>query len=211
MAQPKAPDIMRPDLVEKYKQQMSAAVDKLNKHVKQPWKAIGYTDKGPRFKITHRDDEPFSGQIVVQLIDVNTPIFGYILSATELRLTVCLIGDEPYKERVIYENYHHAFKTVSYTRHLLFSTMKIEDFIELVDEKVKEERNLDKRAKITNREVRQMKEDIQILKRDVYKLLKEHKEEQEQREFSRQLITNLSLLRNQSNDNASDTFDGWEF
>ena len=52
--------------------------------------------------------------------------------------------------------------------------MKIEDFIELVDEKVKEERNLDKRAKITNREVRQMKEDIQILKRDVYKLLKEH-------------------------------------
>ena len=211
MAQPKAPDIMRPDLVEKYKQQMSAAIDRLNKHVKEPWKAIAYTDDGPRFKITQRDDEPFAGQIVVQLIDINAPLFGYILSATEQRLIVCLIGNEPWQDRAIYEQTNHTFKSMSYTRPLMLSMLHVDDFVKLVDEKVKEERNLDKRAKITNREVRQMKEDIKILKRDMYKLLKEHKEEQEQRKFSRQLITNLSFPRNQSNDNTSDTFDGWEF
>lgn len=211
MAQPKAPDIMRPDLVEKYKQQMSAAIDRLNKHIEQPWKAIGYTDEGPRFKITQRDDEPFAGQIVVQLIDINAPLFGYILSATEQRLIVCLIGNEPWQDRVIYEQTNHTFKSMSYTRPLMLSMLHVDDFVKLVDEKVKEERNLDKRAKITNREVRQMKEDIKILKRDMYKLLKEHKEEQEQRKFSRQLITNLSFPRSQSNDNTSDTFDGWEF
>ena len=115
MAQPKAPDVLRPDLIEKYNQQMNAAVTKLNKFVEQPWKVVAYTDDGPRFKMTQRHDEPFAGQIVVQLIDINQPIFGYVLSATSERVTVCLIVDEPSKDRVIYEEFRHSFKTVSYT------------------------------------------------------------------------------------------------
>ena len=206
MAQPKAPDVLRPDLIEKYKQQMNAAVTKLNKFVEQPWKVVAYTDEGPRFKMTQRHDEPFAGQIVVQLIDINQPIFGYVLSATSERVTVCLIVDEPSKDRVIYERVNHTFKNVSYTRHLLFSTMKIEDFVTLVDEKVKEERNLDKRAKITNRELRQMKDDIRMLKRDMYKLLRERKEEQEQREFSRQMLMNFEFNR-PNNNSATDPDD----
>ena len=207
MAQPKAPDVLRPDLIEKYKQQMNAAVTKLNKFVEQPWKAVAYTDEGPRFKFTQQNIKMFAGQIVVQLIDLNTPIFGYIVSGTDERVTVCLIVDEPSKDRVIYEEFRHSFKTVSYTRPLMFSTMKVEDFVALVDEKVKEERNLDKRAKITNRELRQMKDDIRMLKRDMYKLLRERKEEQEQREFSRQMLMNFEFNRPNNNNLTSDPDD----
>ena len=88
--------------------------------------------------------------------------------------------------------------------------MKVEDFVALVDEKVKEERNLDKRAKITNRELRQMKDDIRMLKRDMYKLLKERKEEQEQREFSRQMMMNFEFNR-LNNNNLTSVLDDLNF
>ena len=89
----------------------------------------------------------------------------------------------------------------------MFSTMKVEDFVTLVDEKVKEERNLDKRAKITNRELRQMKDEIRMLKRDMYKLLRKRKEEQEQREFSRQMMMNFEFNRPNNNNLTSDPDD----
>jgi hypothetical protein len=46
-----------------------------------------------------------------------------------------------------------------------------------------------------------------MLKRDMYKLLRERKEEQEQREFSRQMMMNFEFNRPNNNNLTSDPDD----
>lgn len=73
-------------------------------------------------------------------------------------------------------------------RILFVSDMLVDEFVRFIDKQLKKFRNLDKRAKITNRDYLEMKQEIKELKKIVYELKKKNEKEEEGRQLTKELI-----------------------
>ena len=176
MAIPQAPDMLRPDLEDDCYKKLSSVVDKLNKFVEKPYVQIMRNHNWePVFSYVKHALNPKSGYVVAQFKDKDIARIGYIVSVTSYSLDVVLYNNDSENNKRHHYTYTriiktHTYNNPSYTRPLMISEMTVDEFVKFVDEKVYEERHLDKRAKITNRELRQMREEIFLLKRNFRKL-----------------------------------------
>ena len=186
MAIPKAPDILRPDLKSDCYRKLSEAIDKLDMFVKRPYKQIlrdSHFNPIFNYKYARYNTIPKTGCVVAQFFRDSAKL-GYIISATQESMNVIFINDDNNGKH--YYSYTRIEKTKmffnsSFTSPIMISEMNVDEFVNFVDEKVYEERHLDNRAKITNRELREIKEELYMLKRNFNVLKMDFKKNYEER------------------------------
>lgn len=163
MAQPKAPEIMRPDLYNRYLKMMTESLEKLNKFVEHPFVRFQHDGDEKLFRL-HSDNLRL-GTVVLIPLGGGEADFGFVVSITDMNISVKFLSKD--HDMTFEKVNERMYKNHTY---LLLSEMTVDEFVKLSAKKIHDEKMLDKPARITNRDVRKMKDDIRTLKKELYKL-----------------------------------------
>ena len=118
--------------------------------------------------------------------------FGFIIRKYTDSIDVCFCDADKPDNILTYHSDRRRLRADN-GRILFVSDMLVDEFVCFINKQLKKFRNLDKRAKITNRDYLEMKKEIKELKKIVYELKKKSDEDEEGRELSKQIISQLEF------------------
>ena len=122
------------------------------------------------------------GQIVVRATNrTNEYAFGFIVKKDMLSIDVCFCDEKKPDNIETYNTISPGhLSPITSTGHKLFvCDLLVDEFVLYINRLCKQYKNLDKRAKITNREYLELKKEIKELKKFVYEFKKKKKEDEE--------------------------------